>query len=100
MAQKHQAEQFHAGTMTDGWRWFGAHPTQRRGVKGWEFRVWAPHARGVSVVGDFNSWDQTAHPLKRNGQVWEGFLPELEQYTSYKYAVECSDGQWRLKSGP
>ena len=53
-----QAAQFHSGTLTDGWHWFGAHPAERRGEAGWQFRVWAPRAQGVSVVGDFNGWNQ------------------------------------------
>ena len=54
MAKQGQADRFHQGTMTDGWRWFGAHPAKKRGRDGWTFRVWAPHAEAVSVVGDFN----------------------------------------------
>ena len=100
MADKQQAERFHAGTLSDGWHWFGAHPVTRRGVKGWEFRVWAPNARGVSVVGDFNDWKESAHRLKKVGQVWEGFIPRIEEYTGYKYAVECADGQLQLKADP
>ena len=62
-AKDDQAALFHGGTLTDGWRWFGAHPAERRGKAGWMFRVWAPHARSVSVVGDFNGWDQDANRL-------------------------------------
>ena len=100
MAETHQAARFHAGTLTDGWRWFGAHPAERRGVPGWKFRVWAPRARAVSVVGDFNHWDPSANRLTRKGEVWEGFIPGLEQYTAYKYAVEGADGQTYLKADP
>ena len=50
MTNNKQAESFHAGTLTDGWCWFGAHPAKEGGKKGWTFRVWAPHAQGVSVV--------------------------------------------------
>ena len=67
MTNKEQAAQFHAGKLTDGWLWFGAHPTEKRGKAGWTFRVWAPHAKSVSVVGDFNSCDKDAIPLTRNG---------------------------------
>ena len=73
-----QAAQFHSGTLTDGWHWFGAHPAERRGEAGWQFRVWAPRAQGVSVVGDFNGWNQEANRLTRKGEVWEGFIPGLE----------------------
>ena len=69
MTNNKQAESFHAGTLTDGWCWFGAHPAKEGGKKGWTFRVWAPHAQGVSVVGDFNNWDQGANPLVRDGEI-------------------------------
>ena len=95
-----QAAQFHSGTLTDGWRWFGAHPAERRGKDGWQFRVWAPHAQGVSVVGDFNGWDQEKNRLIRKGEVWEGFIPGLEPYTAYKYAVQGCDGKVHMKADP
>lgn len=68
MAMKKEAERYHAGQMTDGWHWFGAHPAQRRGKDGWLFRVWAPHAKSVSVVGDFNEWNPKANRLVRKGE--------------------------------
>ena len=100
MAKQQQAERFHAGTLTDGWRWFGAHPDERKGRKGWSFRVWAPHAKEVSVVGDFNQWDTKATKLSRKGEVWEGFVPDLPEYTVYKYAVTGADGTVRMKADP
>ena len=100
MTNKEQAAQYHAGRLTDGWRWFGAHPDQKRGKAGWTFRVWAPHAQSVSVVGDFNSWDAKANPLTRKGQEWEGFIPGLQQFTAYKYAVTGPNGETRLKADP
>lgn len=100
MAKQGQADRFHQGTMTDGWRWFGAHPAKKRGRDGWTFRVWAPHAEAMSVVGDFNDWEEGAAPLARKGEIWEGFLPDLPVYTSYKYAVRGADGQVRQKADP
>ena len=100
MADHHQAAQFHAGTLTDGWHWLGAHPAERRNKRGWIFRVWAPHAQNVSVVGDFNSWDETANRLARRGEIWEGFIPDLRQYDVYKYAVTGEDGETRYKADP
>ena len=100
MARNQQAAHFHAGTLTDGWHWFGAHPAERRGAAGWEFRVWAPNARSVSVVGEFNDWTPGFSPLKQKGEVWEGFVPGLRQYDSYKYAVEGADGQMYFKADP
>ena len=100
MAKHNHAERFHAGTLTDGWRWFGSHPDQKKGVEGWTFRVWAPHAQSISVVGDFNNWTNGVHPLARDGEVWEGFIPGLPEYTSYKYAITGPDGEVRLKTDP
>jgi len=100
MGENGQASRFHAGTLTEGWTWFGAHPALSRKREGWSFRVWAPHAAAVSVVGDFNQWDASAAPLKREGETWTGFLPDLPRYTSYKYAVTGADGAVRYKADP
>ncbi len=100
MAKHDQAERFHAGTLTDGWRWFGSHPDKKEKEDGWTFRVWAPHAQSVSVVGDFNDWKEGVHSLTRQGEVWEGFISGLSEYTSYKYAVTGPDGKVRLKTDP
>ncbi|MET0016086.1 1,4-alpha-glucan branching protein GlgB [Oscillibacter sp.] len=100
MGENGQASRFHAGTLTEGWAWFGAHPALSRGREGWSFRVWAPHAAAVSVVGDFNQWDASAAPLKREGETWTGFLPDLPRYTSYKYAVTGADGAVHYKADP
>ncbi len=91
---------FYEGTLSDGWRYFGAHPARQDGRDGWVFRVWAPNARAVSVVGDFNGWDAFASPLGREDGIWTGFLPDLEVYEAYKYAVTGPDGVTRLKADP
>ena len=100
MAKQGQADRFHQGTMTDGWRWFGAHPAKKRGRDGWTFRVWAPHAEAVSVVGDFNNWNQKANKLSRKGEIWEGFIADLPAYTTYKYCITGADGEIRMKADP
>ena len=91
---------YHSGCLTDGWRLFGAHPATENGVHGWWFNVWAPHARAVSVVGDFNGWDPDKTPLSPKGEFWQGFVPDLPVYTSYKYAVTGADGKLRYKADP
>ncbi len=98
--RKNEQQRFHEGILTDGWRYFGAHPEMREGVRGWRFRTWAPRALGVSVVGEFNNWNENANPLQRNGELWEGFIPSLQQYDVYKFAVRGKDGQVRLKADP
>jgi 1,4-alpha-glucan branching enzyme len=72
----------------DSYEFMGAHPSQQFGEQGWMFRVWAPNARAVAVVGDFNGWDQQKHPMIRShGGIWYLFIPGLQQYDNYQYAV-------------
>lgn len=69
----------------------GAHIIEVDGVKGVYFAVWAPSARSVSVVGDFNYWIQGEHPLQvrwDSSGIWEGFIPGIEQGTTYKYKIQ------------
>jgi 1,4-alpha-glucan branching enzyme len=81
---------------------FGARPTELDGVPGVAFAVWAPNARRVSVVGNFNSWDGRRHPmrLRREAGVWELFIPRLATGETYKYEIVAADGQLLLKADP
>jgi len=71
-------------------------------VAGSSFAVWAPNARGVRLVGDFNHWDGQSHPMRSLGSsgVWELFVPEIGAGTMYKYAVLGADEEWRTKADP
>src|SRR5690606_15689961 len=71
-------------------------------VTGTSFAVWAPNARGVRVVGDFNHWDGHAHPMRMMGAsgVWELFVPGVGAGTRYKFAVLGADWVWRHKADP
>jgi 1,4-alpha-glucan branching enzyme len=73
---------------------FGAVPLEHEDVPGVCFSVWAPNARRVSVVGDFNSWDGRRHPmrLRHEAGVWELFIPRLQAGEIYKYEIEGADG--------
>jgi 1,4-alpha-glucan branching enzyme len=85
------------------WERLGAHPTHHQGVSGVAFAVWAPTARGVSVVGDFNNWDGRLHPMRRIGGsgIWELFVPEIGEGTRYKFEVRPrGDGPPMLKADP
>ncbi|TWP36542.1 1,4-alpha-glucan branching protein GlgB [Leekyejoonella antrihumi] len=88
------------------WTVLGAHrhtyDSPQGAVDGTSFAVWAPHARGVRVVGDFNHWDGQGHPMRRigNGGVWELFVPEVPVGTRYKFEILCSDHIWRTKADP
>ncbi len=92
---------FHTGRAVRAWRYMGAHAGQRQGMAGYCFRVWAPNAVRVCVMGDFNGWDERSHPLNRTEHgVWEGFLPGLTRYDAYKYAVHGRDGRVTAKADP
>jgi 1,4-alpha-glucan branching enzyme len=81
----------------------GAHPREMSGVAGTAFSVWAPNARRVSVVGEFNQWDGRVHPMRRRADagVWELFLPGVDQGAHYKFEIVGADGQLLpLKSDP
>ncbi len=88
------------------WTVLGAHvrryPGQMGEVVGTSFAVWAPHARGIRLVGDFNHWDGGAHPMRSLGStgVWELFVPDVGDGTRYKFEVTGSDGVRRLKADP
>lgn len=76
------------GTNYEAWRSMGAHLVQSEGVPGVRFAVWAPSAEMVSVVGDFNQWDARHHPMRRrDGGIWEIFLPHVTAGAIYKYFV-------------
>jgi 1,4-alpha-glucan branching enzyme len=80
----------------------GAHPGSVDGVAGTAFAVWAPAARSVSVVGDFNSWDGRLHPMRSMGStgIWELFLPDVGEGAHYKYEIHAGSGELRLKADP
>jgi len=79
----------------------GAHLTEVNGVKGVYFAVWAPNARNVSLLGDFNSWDGRQHQMARRGNgVWELFIPGLRAGEGYKYEIKNNDGHIYEKSDP
>ncbi|WP_240003562.1 1,4-alpha-glucan branching enzyme [Streptomyces cinnamoneus] len=84
------------------WRALGARPMTHEGVPGTRFTVWAPNARGVQVVGDFNYWDGTAHPMRSLGGtgVWEVFLPGVGEGALYKYRITRPDGSHTLRADP
>ncbi len=92
---------FHEGTAISAYEYMGAHATTHDGVSGYMFRVWAPRAKAVSVVGDFNFWDIEAHPMhKITDGIWEVFVPGGQPYDAYKFAVTGADGKLRYKADP
>ncbi len=88
------------------WTMLGAHRRSHRGVtadaSGTSFSVWAPHARAVRVIGDFNGWSGVLHAMRRldgNG-VWELFVPGVEAGSAYKFEIKTRDGRWIEKADP
>jgi 1,4-alpha-glucan branching enzyme len=90
------------GTLYEGWKIFGAHVAQNNGISGVRFAVWAPNAESVTIAGEFNDWDTRRHPMRRrNGGVWELFLPGLTAGAAYKYHVRSRfAGYQQLKADP
>ena len=80
----------------------GAHLAEEDGKAGTYFSVWAPNARSVSVVGDFNNWDRMAHPMQpvQQSGIWDIFVPGVKAGDLYKFAVETSQGYTVLKADP
>jgi len=80
----------------------GSHVIEHQGVRGTAFAVWAPSARAISVVGDFNSWDGRLHAMRSLGAggIWELFLPGVDAGARYKYEILGADGELKLKADP
>jgi len=80
----------------------GAHVRELDGVAGTAFAVWAPNARAVAVVGDFNSWDGRLHPMRSLGSsgIWELFVPGIDDGTKYKFEIRSQDGRLKIKADP
>ncbi len=90
------------GTHIHAYERMGAHPTEFCGVTGTSFAVWAPTARRVSVVGDFNKWDGRRNPMRARGNsgVWELFIPGLTSGEVYKYEIRTAEGYTLEKADP
>ena len=93
---------FGQGTHYDLYNKLGAHPMTVDGEEGVYFAVWAPNAAAVSIVGDFNEWDENATPMERLEPlgIYEIFLPEMKIGDIYKYCVTAQDGKKTLKADP
>ncbi len=79
----------------------GAHLVREGDTRGVRFALWAPNADDVSVIGDFNQWNRANHPMqRRDGGVWELFIPVLGAGTHYKYSVRALSGEVQEKSDP
>jgi len=94
---------YHNGTNYRSYEFYGSRIVNIDGVKGCLFRVWAPHARRVAVVGEFNGWnpsDEYAMARLSDGESFELFVPGLKEYDSYKYCITAADGRQIFKADP
>ena len=97
---------FGEGRHENLWQVLGAHPrnydTPGGPVSGTSFAVWAPNARGVRLIGDFDHWSGRALPMRSLGSsgVWELFVPGVGDGARYKFRILGADGQWREKADP
>ncbi|MFH1113276.1 MAG: 1,4-alpha-glucan branching protein GlgB [Pseudomonadota bacterium] len=80
----------------------GAHLLEMDGVKGAGFAVWAPNAKRVSLIGEFNNWDGRLFPMRSMGAagIWELFVPDLGPGLLYKYEIKTASGDLRIKTDP
>lgn len=89
---------FHEGKNYEAYRFFGVHKI-KKGT--YAFRVWAPHAVGVAVAGDFNDWSETANPMTPIApEIWEAVVDGVSKYDCYKYAIQTTDGRLLMKADP
>lgn len=89
---------FHEGKNYEAYRFFGVHKIKK---DTYAFRVWAPHAVGVAVAGDFNDWSETANPMTRIApEIWEAVVDGVSKYDCYKYAIQTTDGRLLMKADP
>ena len=93
---------FAQGTHYDIYKKLGAHLSEENGKKGVMFAVWAPHAQGVHVVGSFNGWDESAHPMEKLGPggIYKAFVPGIGTGEMYKFLITTKDGRKLYKADP
>lgn len=93
---------FHQGTACRAYDILGCHPVKQGLVDGFVFRVWAPQAIKVGITGSFNDWDSAGAPMNRitDQGLWELFLPQVNEYDLYKYAITTENGNRITKSDP
>ncbi len=92
---------FHQGNNMKAYEYMGAHkvPDEKNL---WSFRVWAPHAKAISVIGDFNSWDEYKNPMEKinDAGMWECYIADVKEFDKYKFLVTAQDGKKTAKSDP
>ncbi len=96
-----RSELFYSGRDCRAYDYMGAHPFVQDGEQGYLFRVYAPEAENVSVMGEFNGWNRDVDYMTRDEQgIWEKFIPNIPEYAAYKYSVWAKSGDVFDKSDP
>ncbi len=93
---------FGQGNHYEIYKKLGSHIVKSGKREGVYFAVWAPHAKSVSVVGEFNEWDMNRNPMKReeNIGIYTCFIPDVKEYSMYKYCIETCNGDYIFKADP
>ena len=93
---------FGEGTHYELYKKLGAHPAEYEGEQGVYFAVWAPHAKGVRVIGEFNCWGSDGYRMNRLEPlgIYEAFVPGLKEGCMYKYLIETESGEYLYKADP
>lgn len=93
---------FKQGNNFEAYRFFGAHMERQGDRAGVVFRTWAPHAKAVCIVGDFNSWVPGSHPMQQleDSGIWEAFVPGIQEYDVYKYCITTQGDELLFKADP
>ena len=92
---------FYQGKNYESYKFFGVHIRKKGRGKIFTFRVWAPNAVSISVVGDFNNWDRNSDKMELIADgVWEAEITRLNQFDAYKYSIETKDGRILMKADP
>jgi 1,4-alpha-glucan branching enzyme len=102
MLSDHDIYLFKEGSHFRLYEKLGSHPMTLDGKPGVGFAVWAPNAAGVSVIGDFNQWNSSSHPLQVRGDgsgLWEGFIPDLRPGAAYKYHIASRHQDFQVDKG-
>lgn len=88
---------FHQGNNNKAYEYMGAHRVD--GKDEVVFRVWAPHAKSVSVIGDFNDWDKNASPMHKlsDGETWQCVVSGVKEFDKYKYFIVSADGRGEME---
>ncbi|GAA0864369.1 1,4-alpha-glucan branching protein GlgB [Paraclostridium tenue] len=93
---------FKEGKSFRSYSFMGAHKVEKKGITGITFSVWAPNAKKVSLVGEFNNWDESLNVMNdiEDSGIWNIFIPNMEYGENYKFYIESKSGKSKLKSDP